>query len=100
MRRFLMIALLAGLAAPLASEAQQPQRRVISVIANRAELFPLDQPAGSALIANPAIADVVMEGGNRLFVLGRAPGETQLFVLDAEGKTLIDAVVSVRPPSA
>jgi Flp pilus assembly secretin CpaC len=98
MRGFILIALLAGLAAPVAGLAQQ--QRMISVVANRAELFSLDQPAGSILVANPAIADVVIEGGNRLFVLGRAPGETQVFVLDGQGKTLINALVSVRPPSA
>jgi len=99
MRGIPTMLLLAGLVAPLASLAQQ-QPRMINVVANRAELVPLQQPAGSVLVANPAIADVVIEGGNRLFILGRAPGETQVFVLDMQGATLVNAVVSVRPPGA
>ena len=99
MRGISTMLLLAGLVAPIASLAQQ-QPRMIGVVANRAELMPLPQPAGSVLVANPAIADVVIEGGNRLFILGRAPGETQIFVLDMQGATLVNAVVSVRPPAA
>lgn len=76
------------------------QQRTIQVAVNGAELIRLDTAPGSVLIANPAIADVVVEGGSQVFVLGRAPGETQLYVLDSSGGTMLRAAVSVLPPTA
>lgn len=76
------------------------QQRTIQVPVNGAELIRLGTIPGSVLIANPAIADVVVEGGKQVFVLGRAPGETQLYVLDSSGATLLQAAVSVLPPTA
>lgn len=76
------------------------QQRTIQVPLNGAELIRLDTVPGSVLIANPAIADVVVEGGRQVFVLGRAPGETQLYVLDSSGAALLQAAVSVLPPTA
>lgn len=75
------------------------QQRTIQVPVNGAELIRLGTIPGSVLIANPAIADVVVEGGKQVFVLGRAPGETQLYVLDSSGATLLQAAVSVLPPT-
>jgi Flp pilus assembly secretin CpaC len=76
------------------------QQRMIEVAVNTAELLQLQAAPGSVLVANPAIADVVVEGGRHVFVLGKAPGETQLFVLDANGGTMLRAMVSVVPQTA
>lgn len=92
--------LLACIALPLAAAPAWAQQRTITVTTNRAEMIRLDKTAGTVLVANPAIADVVVEAGQQLFILGRSPGETQLYVLDGEGKTLLSAVLAVRPPAA
>jgi Flp pilus assembly secretin CpaC len=76
------------------------QQHMIQVAINTAELIQLDTAPGSVLVANPAIADVVVEGGRQVFVLGKAPGETQLYVLDPNGGTLLRAMVSVVPQTA
>ncbi|HUN51128.1 MAG TPA: pilus assembly protein N-terminal domain-containing protein, partial [Candidatus Sulfotelmatobacter sp.] len=49
------------------------------------------------LIANPDIADVVLEQGHILFVLGKHPGETRLFVYDNNGNRLLERDVVVVP---
>jgi Flp pilus assembly secretin CpaC len=76
------------------------QQRMLEVAVNTAELLQLQTAPGSVLVANPAIADVVVEGGRQVFVLGKAPGETQLFVLDENGGTMLRATVSVVPQTA
>jgi hypothetical protein len=84
-----------ALAAPAAA-----QQRMIEVAINGAELVRFETAPGSVLVANPAIADVVVEGGKQVFVLGKAPGETQLYVLDRNGGTMLNATVSVVPQTA
>jgi len=77
-----------------------PQQSTIQVAVNSAELIQLKDAPGSVLVANPAIADIVVEGGRQVFILGKSPGETQLYVLDGSGGTMVRAVVSVVPQTA
>ena len=58
---------------------------------NQAEIVRLETDAQIVHVANPAIADVVVESPRLLFVVGRAPGQTGLFILDANGKEVINA---------
>ena len=76
------------------------QQRMIQVAVNTAELVQLETAPGSVLVANPAIADVVVEGGKQVFVLGKTPGETQLYILGPNGGTMLRAMVSVVPQTA
>jgi Flp pilus assembly secretin CpaC len=89
-----------GAALALAASPAAAQQRMIEVAINAAELLRLDAEPGSVLVANPAIADVVVEGGKQVFVLGKTPGETQLYVLDRNGGTMLRAMVSVVPQTA
>jgi Flp pilus assembly secretin CpaC len=89
-----------GAALALAASPAAAQQRMIEVAINGAELLRLDAEPGSVLVANPAIADVVVEGGKQVFVLGKTPGETQLYVLDRSGGTMLRAMVSVVPQTA
>jgi Flp pilus assembly secretin CpaC len=76
------------------------QQRMIQVAVNTAELVQLETAPGSVLVANPTIADVVVEGGKQVFVLGKTPGETQLYILGPNGGTMLRAMVSVVPQTA
>jgi Flp pilus assembly secretin CpaC len=76
------------------------QERIIQVALNTAELLRLDAAPGSVLVANPSIADVAVQGGKQVFVLGKAPGETELYILDTNGGTMLRAMVSVVPQTA
>lgn len=84
----------------LAAFPAAAQQRMIQVAINTAELVQLETTPGSVLVANPAIADVVVEGGKQVFVLGKAPGETQLYILAPNGGTMLRAMVSVVPQTA
>ena len=67
----------------------------IEVAINKAHLIQLDADADVVLIANPNIADVAVESPRVIFLLGKAPGETSLFILDADGNDLVRAEVIV-----
>ena len=69
----------------------------IRVEVNQAEIIRLEADAQIVHIANPAIADVVVESPRLLFVVGRAPGQTGLFILDANGNEVINADLLVTP---
>lgn len=84
----------------LAVSPAAAQQRVIEVALNTAELIHLDAAPGSVLVANPSIADVVVQGGKQVFVLAKAPGETELYILDTNGGTMLRAMISVIPQTA
>jgi hypothetical protein len=93
LRRVLAVAALA--ATTLAAFATQAA--TLRVTLSKAEVVTLDTTAAIVLIANPEIADVVLEQGHILFVLGKVPGETRLFVYDDKGNRLLERDVVVVP---
>ncbi len=72
----------------------------INVEVNMAYLIQLDENADVVLIANPAIADVAVESPFTIFVLGKKPGKTSLFILGAGGEEIIRAEVVVTAGDA
>jgi len=76
---------------PFSVPAAEPQ--MIEV--DKATLIRIDRDAGVILIANPNIADVVLENKRLVFVLGRSEGETKLIVLDTQGEKILDLDVIV-----
>lgn len=72
---------------------------IMNVIVDKAQIVRLNRDAGVVMIANPNIADVVIESPRLIFVLGRNPGETNLYVLDGNGRQLLykDLVVLANP---
>ncbi len=61
--------------------------------------FKLNTPASSIIVGNPGIADVKVHDENRIFLFGKAPGLTNIFILDDEGETLQNLMIRVRTPS-
>ncbi len=61
------------------------------------ELLRLEKDAATVLIANPAIADVGIESTRLIIIIGRAPGETELVVLDDFGHEILKRPVVVVP---
>ncbi len=86
-------ALLVG---PAAAGTSAPSE--IRVERDKVAMLELAAPASSIHVANPAIADVAVASARRLFVLGRSPGQTNLFVLDDADQPILAATVLVEPP--
>ena len=71
------------------------EENTITLAINKAHLIQLDKDANVVLIANPEIADVAVESPRLVFLLGKSPGETSLFILDVDGNELVRAEVIV-----
>jgi len=92
------IAVLAGLMlAPPQGRAAAPER-ALHVATDNAEVVNLAGPPAVVLVANPRIADVVVEQGHLIFVIGKRPGQTRLFVYGAGGEAILERDVVVVPP--
>src|SRR5258708_1072802 len=63
----------------------------ISLDVNKAQIVRLARPGRDVLVANPAVADIVLRSADTAFVIGRRVGETNVFFFDGEGHQ-IDAL--------
>src|SRR3954463_15748680 len=85
----------AGALLPLGmAHAEAPTLRVT---VDKAEVLKVDGSASVVLVANPQIADVVVERNHLVFVVGRRPGETRLYIYSASGKALLEREIVVVP---
>jgi pilus assembly protein CpaC len=63
---------------------------------NEGQLIRLDRPAASVFIANPSVADVNIRSTQLVYLLGRAPGKTTLFALDADDNVIVNMEIVVH----
>lgn len=75
----------------------QNDGRTLRVTMSKAEVLTLNGTASVVMVANPQIADVVLERNNLLFILGKQPGETRLYVYNGSGKPMLERDVVVVP---
>ncbi len=68
----------------------------ISLELNEGQLVRLDRPAASVFISNPSIADVNVRSTQLIYLLGRGPGRTTLYALDAEDNVIANMEVTVH----
>jgi hypothetical protein len=59
--------------------------------------LPDNQQPAVVFVGNPQIADVVIERSGVVFVLGREPGETDMWILDDHGNALMHRPLIVTP---
>jgi Pilus formation protein N terminal region len=98
-RAGIMLALAAALVGLVIAGAWAAEPgRALRVEVDKAEVVPLGGTASVVLIANPQVADVVVEKNHLVFVLGKRPGETRLFVYDGAGHALVSRDIVVVPP--
>jgi Flp pilus assembly secretin CpaC len=69
----------------------------LRVTVDKAEVVKVDGTASVVLVANPQIADVVVERNHLVFVVGKRPGETRLYIYSAGGKALLEREIVVVP---
>lgn len=75
------------------ADAKEP----VSVVVDKAHLMRLDKDASVVMVANPTIADVAIESPRMVFIVGREPGETNIFVLDSNGNEIVQSDLVVVP---
>jgi pilus assembly protein CpaC len=96
--RFLVLAALftAGWTMPAVAQTSSVPRQRIEQLATRpvtlgvGKSLPIELPrdARDVIVANPAIANAVVRSARRVFLIGVAVGQTNVFFLDAEGKQI------------
>ena len=84
------VAVLTGSVAALAGES-------LRVTIDKNHVLRTDRAVKTVIVGNPHVADVSAQSSNLLFVLGRAPGETNILGFDADGNVIFDKDVTVVP---
>ncbi len=85
---------LAALSLALVS-AGAAQAQSLSIRVDQASRLALPGVARDVVVGNPAVADVTVLDGRNLVIVGKGPGVTNLLVVDARGRTLLDREVVV-----
>jgi hypothetical protein len=70
----------------------------VEVLIDQVSLVKLDRPAAEIVVGNPSIADVSVQSGKVLVLTGKSFGETNLIVLDGDGKIIISKRLIVTEP--
>ncbi|MDP1630963.1 MAG: pilus assembly protein N-terminal domain-containing protein [Caulobacter sp.] len=89
-RIFALFAAVTTLAAAGAAWGQSLPVRI-----DQASRVTLSATARDVVIGNPSVADVTVIDGRNLLVMGKAYGVTNLVVLDARGRTILDRQIVV-----
>ncbi len=75
---------------------QYEERHSAVVVAiDNSTMLELERNAATIVVGNPSIADVSVQKGNLLFVLGRNFGTTNVIALDSQNKKIADVPISV-----
>jgi hypothetical protein len=88
----------AALAVGAASPSLAASTDIIEVLIDQASLVKLDRAAAEIVVGNPSIADVSVQSGKVLVVTGKSFGESNLIVLDGDGKVIISKRLIVTEP--
>lgn len=70
---------------------------VVPLTLNKTLELQLPSAVRDVIVGSPAIADVVVRSPTQLFLVGKAIGDTNVFLLDAEGKIIEQFEVNVHP---
>jgi len=63
---------------------------------DEASIHRLMSEAATIVVGNPAIADVSVQNGSMLVVMGKNPGHTNIIALDRKGAEIENVIVHVR----
>ena len=74
--------------------AQQTQR--IKLGLNKSVVIDLPSDAYDILVANPAVADAVTRTARRIYLFGKAVGETNIFVFGKNGEQIVSLDLAVE----
>lgn len=74
------------------------QAKPIVLISSHGTLVRTDDDIVTVLVADPRIANVQVVSSRTLFVFGKAPGRTELFVLGSDDEVISRSSVSISRP--
>ncbi|MDZ7629620.1 MAG: pilus assembly protein N-terminal domain-containing protein [Parvularculaceae bacterium] len=89
--RTITLALAATFMAATAAHADQ-----VWVTMDQVAPYEFKQEVDQIVIGNPGIADITVRDKSKVLIFGKAPGVTNLFLFDDEGKPVDNLIVRVR----
>ncbi len=85
-----------GLGTVITSAGNSNVSRDVTVGVNKSVIIELDTPASDVVIANPEIADAVVQTSKRIIFRGVKYGQTSALIFDRSGQTLLDLSLHVE----
>ena len=67
----------------------------VTVLADQAKVFRLEEPADTIILGNPSIADVTVHDRVTIVVTGKSYGTTNLIVLNNESEPVVEEQITV-----
>ncbi len=95
MRRFLLAIMILTVSLGAQVLAQQENARRVDLGVGGSLVIDLPADAREIFIGNPAIANAVIRSPRKLYVIGTAEGQTNLFAMDEDGRTFANFEVTV-----
>jgi len=85
-----------GMGTVITSAGSSDTSRSVTVGVNKSVIIELEAPAADVVIANPEIADAVVQTSQRIIFRGVRYGQTSALIFDREGRTLLDLSLHVE----
>ena len=85
-----------GMGTVITSAGDSTNSRSLTVGVNKSVIIELEAPAADVVIANPEIADAVVQTSQRIIFRGVAYGQTSALIFDRAGRTLLDLSLHVE----
>jgi Flp pilus assembly secretin CpaC len=95
-RRFLSLLLASAVCAVAAAPACATPR--LAVYVDHAAKLQVPGPIGSVIVGDPSVADVMVVDRHTIFVQGKGYGQTEIVLVDGEGRTVWQGDVAVVAP--
>lgn len=92
----LVVAISIGASVSVVAQGAKSFNKTVQLIAGKADTVDLAGAVADVLVANPAVADVGTLRSNRLYIVGRAVGDTNILAYDEAGNQLGNITVHVR----
>ncbi len=89
-----------GMGAVITPAGASAVSRNVTVGVNKSVIIELEAPAADVVIANPEIADAVVQTSQRIIFRGVKFGQTSALIFDRNGRTLLDLSLHVETDMA
>ena len=89
-----------GAGTVITSAGNGTNSRSVTIGVNKSVIIELEAPASDVVIANPEIADAVVQTSQRIIFRGVKYGQTSALIFDREGRTLLDLSLLVETDMA
>ena len=85
---------LVAIATPAFAQSAK-EGKVVVLSIGRGQQVNLGSNITDVVVSDPSIADVEVKSGRQIYILGKGPGETNVYATDAAGRTVYSATIRV-----